>query len=63
MVFFEFDFKIGKAILPRYADNGFDLLKKMCLENIKLRYDKPTDEILARLVNLLAASPARKAGL
>ncbi|MCU0821683.1 MAG: PHP domain-containing protein, partial [Spirochaetes bacterium] len=44
-----FDFKMGKAIFPKYADNGFVLLKKMCFENIKLRYDKPTDEIVARL--------------
>ncbi len=44
-----FDFQIGKAIFPKYADNGYDILKKMCFDNIKKRYPRPTKEIVDRL--------------
>ncbi len=44
-----FDFEAGKAIFPKYADNGFELLRRMCFENIPARYGALTDEVVQRL--------------
>lgn len=44
-----FEFKAGKAILPKYCDNSFSMLKALCLENLKKRYKRITPLILERL--------------
>jgi DNA-directed DNA polymerase III PolC len=36
----QFDFQMGKAIFPNYAENGFTVLKEMCYANIERRYPR-----------------------
>jgi DNA-directed DNA polymerase III PolC len=40
-----FEFKIGSAIFPKYAENGFRVLKEMCYANIEKRYPAVSDEM------------------
>jgi DNA polymerase-3 subunit alpha len=49
----ELELEFGKTLLPKFTtpndETSMDYLRKLCMEGVERRYEKPSEEVLARL--------------